>query len=70
MQIYQLITFVSLGWLVKSVSIKDRLEADVVLKLTLNVLFKGIALTDLSTHPPVVWHFSERNLPEDPSERW
>jgi len=30
----------------------------------------GIALTDLNTHPPVVWHFPESNLPEDPGERF
>jgi len=30
----------------------------------------GIALTDLKSHPPVVWHFTERNLPENPAERF
>merc|ERR1712168_1636550 len=30
----------------------------------------GIALTDLKTHPPVIWHFTERNLPENPAERF
>lgn len=30
----------------------------------------GIALTDLNNHPPVIWHFSERNLPHDPNERF
>ena len=69
MQIYQCLTFIYLECIVKSISIKDRLEADVVLNLIVNFLFKGIALTDLTTHPPVVWHFPERNLPEDPSER-
>jgi len=30
----------------------------------------GIALTDLKTHPPVIWHFTEQNLPESPADRF
>ena len=30
----------------------------------------GIALTDLKTHPPVIWHFAERSLPENPADRF
>lgn len=30
---------------------------------------RGVALTDLKTHPPVIWHFPEKGLPGDPAER-
>ena len=31
---------------------------------------KGVALVDTKNHPPVIWHFSERDLPETPAERF
>jgi len=31
---------------------------------------QGVALMDLTSYPPVIWHFAERNLPEEPSERF
>ncbi|XP_065646559.1 sister chromatid cohesion protein DCC1 isoform X3 [Hydra vulgaris] len=30
----------------------------------------GIALTDLKYQPPLVWHFPEHNLPDDPAQRF
>lgn len=31
---------------------------------------KGIALVDMKNHPPVIWHFSEQDLPDTPAERF
>jgi sister chromatid cohesion protein DCC1 len=31
---------------------------------------KGLALWDLDARPPVIWHFSVKDLPEDPAERF
>ena len=32
-------------------------------------MFQGIALKDENSVPPVIWHFPERDLPEDTAER-
>jgi len=31
---------------------------------------KGVALVDMKNHPPVIWHFSEHDLPDSPAERF
>jgi len=31
---------------------------------------KGVALVDMKNHPPVIWHFSEQDLPDTPGERF
>lgn len=31
---------------------------------------KGVALSDENSHPPVIWHFTDRDLPEDLAERF
>ncbi|EDO27880.1 predicted protein, partial [Nematostella vectensis] len=31
---------------------------------------QGIALTDMKSHPPVIWHFPASDLPEEPEIRF
>ena len=33
-------------------------------------LMQGIALEDMKSHPPVIWHFPASDLPDNPELRW